>query len=131
MEVSVLSFADYAQEVGGKLTIVGIFDEINSTELPCVHSFYIVGRFKLSAGEDLFKVMSIRGHYEGEDKDLFPPIDGNAENLEISKGKRATLNFILNFNNLQFEKEGTYLIEIKTDNGFSSIMPLKVNLLKQ
>ena len=129
MEISVLTLADYAQDTAGKLTIVGVFDQINANELPCVHSFCLVGRFRFAPDEVILKNIVIRAFYKEDGKELFT-VEGDVSRLNVNKGDDSSLNFVLNFNNLQFDKEGTYLIEIKSDNGFSTTMPLKVNLLK-
>lgn len=129
MEISVLTLADYAQDTAGKLTIVGVFDQINANELPCVHSFCLVGRFRFAPDEAILKNIVIRAFYKEDGKELFT-VGGDVSSLNVNKGEDASLNFVLNFANLQFDKEGTYLIEVKSDNGFSTTMPLKVNLLK-
>jgi hypothetical protein len=37
MKIELFTFCDFAQENGGKLTIVGTFDTIVSRNFPCVH----------------------------------------------------------------------------------------------
>jgi len=37
MKIELFTFCDFAQENGGKLTIVGTFDTIISRNFPCVH----------------------------------------------------------------------------------------------
>jgi hypothetical protein len=37
MKIELFTFCDFAQENGGKLTIVGTFDTIVSQKFPCVH----------------------------------------------------------------------------------------------
>jgi hypothetical protein len=52
MKTEIFTFCDFAQENGGKLTIVGTFDTIIARHFPCVHpqlSVVIRIRFDLRA----------------------------------------------------------------------------------
>lgn len=125
MEVSVLSFADFAQETLGKLTIVGIFDQINASNLPFKYPFYLVGRFRFAPKEELFKRIVIKVLFEDDGKELYS-INGDFNMQKADGEKEVTLNFILNLKDFEFQKEGTYHVAITADNGFYSVLPLKV-----
>lgn len=129
MEISVLSFADYAQETAGKLTIVGIFDQINAPVFPFKYSFYLVGRFNFAPKEDYPRKIDIKVRYADDKKELFI-VNGDVNQFKVNMNDNYSLSFLLNFATILFEKEGTYLFEIKTDNGFSTVIPLKVILSK-
>lgn len=131
MEINVLSFADYAQDINGKLTIVGTFNEIKTSILPFPYSFYLVTRFRFSIGEKLFREIRINGYYEDDKSELFPMVIGNVNNLNVNENEESTLNFLLHLEKIKFNKLGLAIIEIKTDNGFSASLPLRINLSEQ
>jgi hypothetical protein len=52
MKPEIFTFCDFAQESGGKLTVVGTFDTIIARTFPCIHpQLSIVIRLRFNIGE--------------------------------------------------------------------------------
>jgi len=75
MEIEVFTLCDFAQDNGGKLTIVGTFDSIGTKKIPATHpSCSLATRLRFSekeTGDHTFKFRLI----DAERKELIPPIE--------------------------------------------------------
>lgn len=100
-------------DAGGKLNVMGIFDNIASREFPCVHpSFtYVAGlRFERSeVGKHPFILSFV--DYDG--KELIPKLDG-----ETDIQSACTHNIIFKLNNILFPSPTTYQIDLVVDKHF-------------
>ena len=79
MKIELFTFCDFAQENGGKLTIVGTFDTIVSRSFPCVHpQLSVVIRIRFDIWE--FSKHSFRIETRDLDGDMnMEAITGNVE----------------------------------------------------
>ena len=127
MEIEIFTLADFAQDNNSKLTIVGTFDAIHSKQFPAVHpSCSIACRLRFSnkeVGQHDFKLRLI----DSDGKELIQPVQGNIGINEPTNGQSATINIVINFNQLNFEKQGRYSFELYIDDDWKSGLPLYLN----
>jgi hypothetical protein len=124
MEIEIFTLADFAQDNNSKLTIVGTFDSINSKQFPVVHPACTVAcRLRFAAkesGEHSFKLRLI----DVKGKEIIQPIEGNINIGNPPNGQFASINMVINFNQLKFETAGRYSFELYIDGDWKSGLPL-------
>jgi len=124
MELEIFTLADFAQDNNTKLTVVGTFDSIYAKAFPVQHPSCAIAcrlRFGQSEiGEHDFKLRLT----DSNSKEIIKPITGNINVGAAPNGHVSTLNIIINFNQLQFEKEGRYSFELFIDGEWKSGLPL-------
>lgn len=124
MEIEIFTLADFAQDNQSKLTIVGTFDSIQSRQFPVVHpACAIACRLRFGAketGEHSFRLRLI----DAEGKETIDPIEGNLTIGNPPNGQFSSINIVINFNNLKFEKAGRYSFELYLDGDWKSGLPL-------
>lgn len=124
METEIFTLADFAQDNNSKLTIVGTFDSIMSKQFPTQHpACSIACRLRFAAsetGEHNFRLRLI----DTAGKEVIKPIDGNITIGAPPNGQFASVNIVINFNQLQFEKPGRYSFELYIDGDWKSGLPL-------
>jgi hypothetical protein len=127
MEIEIFTLSDFAQDNNSKLTIVGTFDSINSKQFPVVHPACTIScrlRFAAKeAGEHSFKLRLI----DVKGKEVIQPIEGNINIGNPPNGQFASINIVVNFNQLKFETEGRYSFELYIDGDWKSGLPLFLN----
>jgi hypothetical protein len=127
MEIEIFTLADFAQDNNSKLTIVGTFDSINSKQFPIVHPACTVAcRLRFAAkesGEHSFKLRLI----DTKGKEIIQPIEGNINIGNPPNGQFASINMVINFNQLKFETAGRYSFELYIDGDWKSGLPLFLN----
>lgn len=124
MEIEIFTLADYAADYGnGKLVISGTFDSIFSQGFPFSHpNCAIALRIRLAnseAGEHEFEVrpIGIKG---------IQPLKGTMNVQRNRNADHATVNIVLNMNNISFEKPGKVAFEFYFDGEFRSGLSLYV-----
>ena len=129
MEIEIFTLADFAQDSQSKLTIVGTFDSINAKQFPVQHpACTLACRLRFGAsetGEHSFKLRLI----DTGGKETIQPIEGNINIGTPPNGQFATINIVINFNQLQFEKAGRYSFELYIDGEWKSGLPLLLHQL--
>jgi len=127
MEIEIFTLCDFAQDNNSKLTIVGTFDSINAKQFPAIHAACSVAcrlRFGArEAGEHDFKLRLI----DTGGKEVIKSIEGNINIGNPPNEQFATINMVINFNQLKFEKPGRYSFELYIDNDWKSGLPLLLN----
>jgi hypothetical protein len=127
MEIEIFTLADFAQDNNSKLTIVGTFDSINAKQFPVQHPACTVAcRLRFAAketGQHDFKMRLI----DAAGKEIIKPIEGNINIGEPPNGQWASINMVINFNQLHFEKPGRYSFELNIDGEWKSGLPLVLN----
>ncbi|MEI9912489.1 MAG: hypothetical protein WDO71_24255 [Bacteroidota bacterium] len=128
METEIFTLCDFAQDAGGKLTIVGTFDQIGSATFPVVHpACSLACRLRFSekeSGVHDFKLKLV----DTAGKNVIAPIEGNINVAIPPKVQYSAINIIGNLNQLKFEKEGRYSFELYVDGDWVTGLPL--NLIK-
>lgn len=127
MEIEIFTLADFAQDNNSKLTIVGTFDSIHAKNFPVQHpACAIACRLRFAdkeAGEYEFKLRLI----DAEGKETIQPIIGNININKPVNGQFSTINIVVNYNQLKFEKPGRYSFELYIDGDWKSGLPLLLN----
>jgi hypothetical protein len=127
MEIEIFTLADFAQDNNSKLTIVGTFDSINTKQFPAVHpACTVASRLRFAAkesGEHNFKLRLI----DSKGKEIIQPIEGNINIGIPPNGQFASINIVVNFNQLKFETAGRYSFELYIDGDWKSGLPLFLN----
>jgi hypothetical protein len=119
------TFCDFAQESGGKLTIVGTFDTIITRSFPCVHpQLSVVIRMRFNIGE--FTTHSFR--IETLDLDGEPcikPVSGSI-NVKSAGNATAVSHLVFGVNNLRFNNPGVTNFILYIDDKEITSIPLYV-----
>lgn len=113
MNVDFAFFCDAATvDASGKLSVLGVFRNIRAREFPCAHpqmSFVAV----MEAHRSEIGIHNFKINFVDEDgKSIIQPLEGNFEVSPDFLGGQ----FILNLNNIQFPRPGTYAADITIDN---------------
>jgi hypothetical protein len=124
MEIEIFTLCDFAQDNNSKLTIVGTFDSINVRQFPAAHPVCsVASRLRFAAkevGDYMLKLRLI----DSNGKELIQPIEGNITVPSAANGQFSTINFVVNFNQLQFTAAGRYSFELYIDNEWKTGLPL-------
>jgi hypothetical protein len=128
METEIFTLCDFAQDAGGKLTIVGTFDQIGTRTFPVIHpSCSLACRLRFAekeAGQHNFKVRLV----DSNNKEIIPSIEGTI-NVSIPQAAGyAAINIVGNLNQVRFEKAGRYSFELYVDGNWVTGLP--VNLVQ-
>ena len=128
METEIFTLCDFAQDAGGKLTIVGTFDQIGSQTFPVVHpACSLACRLRFSEKESGIHDFKLR-LVDAKGKEVIPSIEGNINVGIAANSQYAAINIVGNLNQLKFEKEGRYSFELYVDGSWVTGLPL--NLVK-
>jgi len=127
MEIEIFTLSDFAQDNNSKLTIVGTFDSIQSKQFPTTHpACAIACRLRFSAKESGSHDFRLR-LIDEKSKELIQPIEGNINIPSPQNGQFSSINIVVNFNQLKFEKPGRYSFELYIDGDWKSGLPLFLN----
>ena len=114
MTVEVLTFCDFSQDNGGKLTVVGSFDTIFVPAFPAVHPLLsIAAKIRFSLQERgkhrfLFTFQDLDG------KEYFPPIGGEAD-IENFRTSTSALVLSMNISNVELRRDGVVTMKLEMD----------------
>ncbi len=124
MEIEIFTLADFAQDNNSKMTIVGTFDSIHSKQFPTQHpACSIACRLRFAAkeaGQHEFKLRLI----DSGGKEIIQPVKGNINIADPPNGQFASINLVINFGNLQFEKPGRFSFELYINDDWKTGLPL-------
>lgn len=128
MDVQVAALCDSAADYNGKLCLLGTFDTITARALPVVHPYCSIAiRIKFSKVEEGNHKLKI-GIIDDDGKLVMPGIEASME-LTIPEGLFfVSRNMVLNIQQLKFEREGQYSIEIAIDGRLEASIPLQVKI---
>jgi hypothetical protein len=125
IKIEIFTFCDFAQENGGKLTIVGTFDNIVSRNFPCVHpQLSVVIRLR-------FDILEFGNHtFSIETRDLngettMETINGNLEVRGVGNASVVS-HLVFNISNLHFKEPGMINMVLFIDNKEISSIPLYI-----
>jgi hypothetical protein len=125
IKIELFTFCDFAQENGGKLTIVGTFDTIISRNFPCVHpqlSVVIRLRFDIwEFGSHAFRIET--RDLEGEMS--METITGNVEVNGVGNAS-AVSHLVFSISNLHFKNPGLVNFVLFIDEKELSSIPLYI-----
>jgi len=125
IKIELFTFCDFAQENGGKLTIVGTFDTIISRNFPCVHpqlSVVIRVRFDLwDFGHHSFRI-------ETRDLDGEMSMEAINGNLDVNGAGNTTAvsHLVFSISNLHFKNQCVINFVLFIDEKEIGYIPLYV-----
>ncbi|MCL1835982.1 MAG: hypothetical protein FWG46_00380 [Treponema sp.] len=125
MKIELFTFCDFAQESGGKLTIVGTFDTIISRNFPCVHpQLSVVIRIR-------FDLWEFANHpFRIETRDLngemsMEPISGSLDVRGVGNAT-AVSHLVFTIGNLRFKNPGVVNFTLFLDDKEAGTIPLYI-----
>jgi hypothetical protein len=125
MKTEIFTFCDFAQENGGKLTIVGTFDTIVSRNFPCIHpQLSVVIRLR-------FDIWEFANHtFRIETRDIngelnMEAISGNVEVKGVGNAT-AVSHLVFSISNLQFRSSGVVNFVLYMDDKELTSVPLYI-----
>jgi hypothetical protein len=125
VKIELFTFCDFAQENGGKLTVVGTFDTIISRNFPCVHpQLSVVIRLRF----DLWEFATHNFRIETRDLDgemSIEPIRGVVE-VKGMGNATAVSHLVFTISNLHFTAGGVVNFVLYIDDRELGSIPLYV-----
>ncbi|MDR2796095.1 MAG: hypothetical protein LBB47_05225 [Spirochaetaceae bacterium] len=125
MKSEIFTFCDFAQESGGKLTVVGTFDTILARTFPCTHpQLSVVIRIRFNIGE--FTSHDFRIEIRDLDgESCIEPISGTI-NVDGAGNATAVSHLVFGINNLRFNSPRVINFTLYIDNKEIDSIPLYV-----
>jgi hypothetical protein len=126
MDIQVATLCDAATDSQGKLNILGTFDTINAGQMPATHPQCSVALRivfdKMEEGDH-----QVRLNFVDEDgKSVVPPIDMPVHVEVPDEAIFISRNFIVNIQNLKFERPGFYSVDVSLGGEIKGRVPLLV-----
>jgi len=125
MKIELFTFCDFAQENGGKLTIVGTFDTIISRSFPCTHpQLSVVVRIRF----DLWEFAEHTFRIETRDLNGESSMDPIAGSLDVKGVGNATAvsHLMFTIGHLFFKSSGVVNFTLFIDDRETASIPLYV-----
>jgi hypothetical protein len=110
MDCSIFAVADFASvSEGGKLNIMGVFDNINALEFPCTHPLVSVAAQLRGGARDYNRQHNLEIRLVDEDgQDMIPPFQTTLQVHRPPNGESVVMPLVLNLQQLVFPKPGHY-----------------------
>ena len=125
MYVDIFTLCDFAQESGGKLTVIGAFDTVFARQFPAMHPYMCLAmRLRFYIHEE--GTHPIRIEFAGPDgAEVVNPIEGELSVLDFA-GSSRVVHSVFNFVSTPIEREGTIGITLSVDGREALTSPLYV-----
>ncbi len=126
MDIQIAVLCDAATDSHGKLNILGTFDTIYTSQLPAVHpQCSIALRMTFEKVEE--GAHKVKLNFVDEDGGpVMPSMDIPLEVTVPEDSIFVSRNFIINIQQLKFEKPGLYSIDISMDDRQEGSIPLLI-----
>ena len=125
MKIELFTFCDFAQENGGKLTIVGTFDTIISRNFPCIHpQLSVVIRIRFDMWEFANHPFRIETRNMNGEASM-EPISGNLDVREVGNST-AVSHLVFTIGNLHFKNPGAVNFILFLDDKEAGSLPLYI-----
>jgi hypothetical protein len=126
MTIQIAVLCDAATDYNGKLNLLGTFDTIVTSQLPAVHpQCSIALRMAFSRIEE--GAHKVKMNFVDEDGRLvMPSIDMPVDVAVPAEANFLVRNFIINIQQLKFERPGQYSIDVAIDGRHEASIPLLV-----
>jgi hypothetical protein len=126
MNIQVAVLCDAATDYGGKLNILGTFDTIITSQLPAVHPQCSIA-LRLSFNKIEEGSHKVKINFVDEDgKFVMPSIDMPVDVVVPNEVNFLVRNFVINIQQLKFERPGQYSIDVAVDSRQETSIPLLV-----
>ena len=128
MTIQVAVLCDAAAEYQGKLSLLGTFNTIYASQFPAAHPQCSVAlRIVFEKAEE--GKHHVRMSFIDEDgRPIMPALDLPFDVTFPEESLFFIRNFILNIQQLRFEKAGSYSIDIAVDGRHEASIPVQVRL---
>ena len=128
MTIQIAVLCDAATDYNGKLNLLGTFDTILTNQLPAVHPQCSVAlRMSFSRIEE--GQHKVKMNFVDEDgRFVMPSIDTMVDVTVPDDANFIVRNFIINIQQLKFDKPGQYSIDIALNNRQELSIPLLVKM---
>jgi hypothetical protein len=131
MDIQVAVLCDAATDYHGKLNILGTFDTIFASQMPAIHPQCSIA-LRVTFGKVEEGQHKLRLSFVDEDgKPVMPNIDIPVEVQVPEDSIFLSRNFLINIQQLKFEKPGLYSIDIAVDGRQEGNIPLLVKEMPQ
>ena len=128
MTIQVAVLCDAATDYHGKLNVLGTFDTIITSQLPAVHPQCSVA-LRLSFNRIEEGAHKVKMNFVDEDgRFVMPSIDMPVDIAIPADANFLVRNFIINIQQLKFDKPGQYSIDVAIDSRHEMSIPLLVKL---
>ncbi len=126
MNIQIAVLCDAATDYNGKLNILGTFDTIITSQLPAVHpQCSIALRIAFNKIEE--GAHKVKMNFVDEDGAfIMPSIDMPVDVSIPGEVNLLARNFVINIQQLKFEKPGQYSIDVAIDGRQETSIPLLV-----
>ena len=125
MKIELFTFCDFAQENGGKLTVVGTFDTILSRNFPCVHpQLSVVIRIRFDLWE--FKNHSFRIETRDLNGEKTMEAISGSINVKGIGNATAVSHLVFTISNLHFQDSAVINFILFMDDKEIGSIPLYV-----
>jgi hypothetical protein len=125
MRTELFTFCDFAQENGGKLTVVGTFDTIMARNFPCIHpQLSVVIRIRF----DIWEFSSHSFRVEPRDMGGEISMDAISGGIEVKGLGNATAvsHLVFTISNLRFRNPGAVNFVLYIDDKELASIPLYI-----
>ncbi len=126
MIAEIFTLCDFAQNMGGKLILIGPFDAIISANVPCIHhTCYVAMRLRFPKSEEGIHEFRLN-IFDSDGNRVFPELPGRL-NVRVSNGLvDQAVDLAIRIDNLQFPKFGEYALSLALDKREERSVPVRV-----
>jgi hypothetical protein len=130
VKTEIFTFCDFAQENGGKLTVVGTFDTILASKFPCVHpQLSVVIRMRFDMWE--FKAHAFKVEARNLNNELMmEPVSGTLD-VKGAGNTTAVTHLVFSIMNLKFQTDGVVNFIMFLDDKEATSTPLYVRKIER
>jgi hypothetical protein len=127
MDIELFTICDYAQDMGGKLVIVGTFDTIFAPNLPIqVATCHVAARIRFRAS-DAGKIPFEARITAPDGKDVIPPMKGTM-NIQVLPGAESAAHHLcLGIGGLPFNTYGRHSLTLSVRGQELRSLPIYVS----
>jgi hypothetical protein len=119
MEIEIFTLCDFAQNNNGKLTIVGTFDRLFTTQLPVIQNCCVVVKMRLANSEEGKHSVKLK-FIDADGKEFIQSPTFDIDHRANPEEEYNAIPLIMNLHPLQIDKAGKYAIELYYDGEFKS-----------
>ena len=128
MNIQVAVLCDAATDYGGKMNLLGTFDTIVARQLPAMHPQCTIAlRIAFDRSEEGQHKVSM-SFVDDDGRSIMPSIEMPVQVDVPGESIFVSRNFIINIQQMKFERPGHYAIGILLDGRMQASLPLHVKL---
>ena len=130
MNIQVAVLCDAATNDNEKLSLLGAFDTIYAPQMPAVHPQCAVAlRITFFAGDEGQRQLTLN-FINADGRSIMPNFPTVPVDVRLPEDVHfVSRNFIVNFQNLQFNEAGLYSVDVRLDGKSHATIPLSVKLV--